>query len=221
MIIAGIATIPTRIKEVQKTIESLLPQVDRINLALNNFTGVPPEISMLNTEGKIWCFNTQGADEQKFRQVEGDIYLAADDDLIYPPDYVKVIKDRLQHYDIITFHGRNFNSFPITSYYHSAGSKYRCLDKVSGDITVQFGGTGCMAFKPSNFHPTLADFPSKYMADVHLSIKAMKEGKRIMCIKHESGWIKYQPVQHTIYDRFKDDDWEQTERINQAFAVAV
>lgn len=215
MIVAGIATIPSRIEQVKKTIESLLPQVGIINLALNNFSAIPTEFQ---DQCQIYPVLTQGSDEQKFRFVTGDIYLTADDDLVYPANYIQVIKDRLQHYDIISFHGRNFKSFPISSYYKSAGSKYRCLDKVSCDIPVQVGGTGCMAFRPSNFRVTLSDFPSKYMADVHLAIKAKKEGKKIMCIAHESGWIKYQPVSNTIYDRFRDNDFEQTERINEAFS---
>lgn len=220
MIVAGIATIPTRVNQVKKTIESLLPQVDIIVLSLNHFCAIPMDFPKQNL---VFIVN-QGSDEQKFFALDylhtkPGIFLSCDDDLIYPPDYVKVIKDRLEHYDIVTFHGRNFNSFPIQSYYKSAGSKYRCLDKVSTDIPVQVGGTGCMAFKPSNFNVTLADFPSKYMADIHLAIKAKKEGKKIMCIAHEANWIKYQPVNDTIYDRFKDRDFEQTERINEAFAV--
>lgn len=222
MIVAGIATIPTRIEQVKRTIESLLPQVDFIHVALNNFTAVPECVKLSRVMREI----TQGSDEQKFLTVQSarrasanSIYLSCDDDLIYPPDYVKVMKERLEHYDIVTCHGRNFNSFPIQSYYKSAGSKYRCLDKVSTDIPVMIGGTGCMAFRPDNFNISIADFPSKYMADIHFSIKARKEGKKIMCIAHEAGWIKYQPVENTIYDRFRDNDFEQTERINEAFTA--
>lgn len=224
MIVAGIATIPSRINQVKKTIESLLPQVDLIYVALNNFTASPDGLIYLaeySAGARVHLVRGQGSDEQKFYDVHGEIYLSCDDDLIYPPNYVEVIKQKLEQYDIITFHGRNFNSFPIQSYYKSAGSKYRCLDKVAQDVPVQFGGTGCMAFKPANFNVTLADFPSKYMADVHLAIKARKEGKRIMCIAHEAGWIKYQPVSNTIYDRFRDDDGEQTERVNEAFSATV
>lgn len=220
MVVAGIATVPSRINEVKRTIESLLPQVDIVFVALNNFTAIPTHLAQKGVFMKV----TQGSDEQKFLALDylhtkPDIFLTCDDDLIYPPNYVEVIKEKLALYDITSFHGRNFNHFPIHSYYKSAGSKYRCLDKVSIDVPVQVGGTGCMAFKPANFHVTLNDFPSKYMADVHLAVKAMKEGKRIMCIAHESGWIKYQQVQNTIYDRFKDSDFEQTQRMNQAFEL--
>lgn len=222
MTVAGIATIPTRIEQIKRTIESLLPQVDVIHVALNNFTVVPECVK----HGMVMREITQGSDEQKFLTVQSarqsspnSIYLSCDDDLIYPPDYVKVMKERLEHYEIVTCHGRNFNSFPIKSYYKSAGSKYRCLDKVSTDVPVMVGGTGCMAFRPANFSVSLADFPSKYMADVHLAIAAKKQGKRIMCIAHEAGWIKYQPVNDTIYDRFRDNDKEQTERINEIFSA--
>lgn len=218
MIVAGIATIPTRIEQVKKTIESLLPQVDSIHLCCNGNSTEPPCFYTPHlSHPKIGIFVGGGSDEQKFREITGDIYLSCDDDLIYPPNYVEVIKQKLERYDIVTFHGRNFNHFPINSYYKSAGSKYRCLDKVATDVSVQVGGTGCMAFNPDKFSISLKDFPSKYMADVHLAVKALKENKRIMCIAHEAGWIKYQPVPNTIYDRFRDNDWEQTERINAAF----
>lgn len=217
MTVAGLATIPTRIEQVKRTIESLLPQVERINLSMNNFTDYPKEFMCDGIYKKVYPLITQGTDEQKFRHVCGDYYFPCDDDLEYAPDYVRTMKERLEHYDIVTCHGRNFNTFPIRSYYKSAGSKYRCLDKVATDVPVMVGGTGCMAFRPANFKVSLADFPTKYMADIHLAIAAMKQGKRIMCIAHEAGWIKYQPVNDTIYDRFANDDAEQTALINANF----
>lgn len=221
MIVAGIATIPTRIEQLRKTIESLAPQVDRISVSLNHFThlNMCPEWLLYF---KIDAVITQGSDEQKFRRVEGDIYLSCDDDLIYPANYVEVIQEKLEQYDIISFHGRNFHKLPIDSYYRSKASRYRCLDKVAQDMPVQFGGTGCMAFKPGKFSVTLNDFPTKYMADIHFAIAARKAGKKIMCIAHESGWIKYQEVGNTIYDRFRNDDAEQTDYANRLFeTVAV
>lgn len=217
MIVAGIATMPTRITQLRRAIDSLLPQVDMINVSLNKFTAVPLFLKGEHYK-KVQCQITQGSDEQKFRFVAGDIYLSCDDDLEYPPNYVEVIKAKLEINDIITFHGRNFVYFPIESYYRSAKEKYRCLDTVKEDRYVEFGGTGCMAFKPSKFHVTLLDFYSEHMADIHMAIKVIKERKKILCIAHEAGWIKYQPVNDTIYDRFKNDDSEQTDRVNEAFS---
>lgn len=213
MIVAGLATIPNRILQVHNTIQSLLPQVDKINLSLNNYTDIPEVFK----HDKIDAQLTQGTDEQKFRKVEGDIYLACDDDLIYPTNYVELIKQKLERFEIVSFHGRNFHSFPIQSYYKSKCSKYRCLDKVAQDIQVQFAGTGCMAFKPERFMLTLKDLPRKYMADIQVAIEAKKAGIYPVCLAHESGWIQYQEVPNTIYDRFKNDDFEQTALVNKYF----
>lgn len=212
MIIVGIASIPARISQLINTVNSLYNQVDKINLSLNHYTAIPDELKLPKIEAEL----TQGTDEQKFRKVEGEIYLSCDDDLIYPEDYVKTIKDALTVYDnhILTFHGRNFDSFPIQSYYKSKARKYRCLDKVADDIPVQIGGTGCMAFKPDKFSLSLQDFPHKYMADIQLSIKAKNAGHKIICLAHESGWIKYQSVENTIFERFRNDDRLQTSLIN-------
>lgn len=213
MIVVGIASIPSRALQLKKTVESLLPQVDKINLSLNGYREIPK----IFKHDKVEIELTDGTDEQKFRKVEGDIYLSCDDDLIYPINYVEFIKHALENHDIITFHGRNFQSLPISSYYKSKSSRYRCLDKVAHDIYVQFGGTGCAAFMPEKFMLTLKDFPHKYMADIQFAIAAKKARKKIVCLAHEAGWIKYQEVGNTIFDRFKNEDFEQTALVNKYF----
>lgn len=212
-VVAGIATIPERVKQLEKAVLSLVNQVDKLNIALNNFKKVPDFLFDLP------CYNiirTNGTDEQKFRQVEGDIYLSCDDDLIYPPDYVQTILKGIEDYPdtILTFHGRNFHSYPVKSYYRDYSTKYRCLDRVEYDTYVQIGGTGCMAFEVDKFELSIEDFPFNFMADIQLSIKARNKGIPIVCLAHEAGWIKYQDVEDTIYDRFKGNDTKQTALVN-------
>ena len=210
-VIAGIATIPQRVQELINTINSLAPQVDMINVSLNGFDKPP------FSHPKVNWYITDGTDEQKFKKIEGDVYLSCDEDIIYPPDYVDIVKAKLEKYDIISFHGRSFKQFPIQSYYKSAASKYRCLDKVAVDISVHVGGTGVMAFYPEIFSLSLDELPYKYMADVQVAIAARRRGLRITCIAHEAEWIKYQQVTNTIYDRFKNNDATQTRLINEYF----
>lgn len=228
-IVCGIASIPSRFSQLINTVNSLLPQVDKINLSLNNYTAIPQELIHPKIEIEI----TQGTDEQKFRKVEGDIYLSVDDDLVFPYNYVAVIRNAFEEIDrmnfhlsalnseiaipILTFHGRSFDILPINSYYKSKSRRYRCLDKVAQDMPVQIGGTGCMAFITSTFSLTLKDFQYRYMADIQVALKARREGKKIICLAHESDWIKYQQVGNTIFDRFKDDDKLQTQLINSNF----
>lgn len=212
MIVCGIASIPSRFSQLITTVNSLLPQVDKINLSLNNYTAIPQELIHPKIEIEI----TQGTDEQKFRKVEGDIFLSCDDDLIFPYNYVATLRLAFEDYphSILTFHGRSFDILPINSYYKSKSRRYRCLDKVAQDMPVQIGGTGCMAFKPLNFLVTLKDFQYTCMADIQIALKAKREGKKIICLAHESDWIKYQQVGNTIYDRFRDDDKLQTSLVN-------
>lgn len=218
MIVAGIASIPSRINQLRQTILSLLPQVDKINLSLNNFTSIPDEFKNEHNY-KLHPLLTQGTDEQKFRKVEGDIYLSCDDDLIYPSDYVEETKLLLKVYEgnIVTYHGRRFHTFPVNSYYKDKSSRYRCLDVVSDDIQVHVGGTGCMAFYTKDFFLTLEDFKYRYMADIQVAIKARQQGKKIMCCAHQSGWITYQQVENTIYEKFRDNDRLQTSLVNNYY----
>ena len=92
MITASLATIPSRIPQLQKTVESLLPQVDRLNIFLNNYTTVPEFLNhdkiqlgfgdnSIGDAGKFyWASETKG------------FQMYCDDDIIYLGDYVAKMK---------------------------------------------------------------------------------------------------------------------------------
>lgn len=211
MTVCGIATIPERTAQLKNTLDSICPQVDVVYVYQNGKTNieVPGNVVLitgkdLGDAGKFWPM---------FSEVKCDIFFSVDDDLIYPPDYVETLKAKINaHNCIITCHGRTFNHHPIKSYYRDYAMKLRCLDQVHYDTLVQFGGTGAMAFKPEYFRPN--HFPTSNMADIHVAIQAKKEGKKIIAIEHQAGWIKYQQVENTIFERFKFDDAVQTGYVN-------
>ena len=142
-----------RINSLIKTIESIYHQCDEINICLNNYDGDIPKQFLDEKINLIFTDNSKG-DAFKFLNLENSdgYYLTIDDDLIYPPNYVEYMISNCKKYNnkkIIALHGKNFDEFPIISYYNSKKQIYHFLDEQNKDIKVQYGGTGVMCFHTS------------------------------------------------------------------------
>ena len=144
-----------RIESLVKSLESIIDQCDVINVTLNSHDGDIPEILYHDKINLILSDNSLG-DAMKFYMLDKSdgYFLTIDDDLIYPPNYVEYMITKCKEYGntrVMTLHGRNFSSFPITSYYRSATERYACLNTVNKNVLVQFGGTGVMCFHTELF----------------------------------------------------------------------
>lgn len=211
---ACIASIPEREKMLKKTIECLRPQVDGIRVALNNYTQLP---SFLNKNEVIFLDNSKG-DAGKFYfvdQLEGYIF-TCDDDLIYPPDYVKyMIQGINRHKCTVTLHGKTY-SLPIESFGRPLGN-YRCLDEVTSDGRVDIGGTGVMAWHSASLKVRFEDFQSKNMADLWFAKLCHEQGVKIMCLAHKKGNLAYQGPKQTIWDEEKKKGFAEQTKILKSF----
>lgn len=196
--VVGIATVKGREESLKDTIASLENQVDFINVYDGNIEG----------------------DKVKFSGYEKGIhYFSCDDDLIYPPDYCdKMIECWGRNGCIVSAHGRNFMQ-PITNY-HKNGIKFHCLHEVKEDVKIDCGGTGVMMLTGQlNF--SLDDFKEKNMADVWIAKFAKEQNIPIVCMAHESGWIKHSDkfdLRETIYERRKDNNEIETRLICKSFS---
>jgi len=141
MTTANIASLPSREKQLARTVKSLYNQVDLIYIRLNDYQEVP---QWLQDSKILTKTGPNEGDWAKFGNREEGYYFTCDDDIIYPSDYVKTLKDRMDG-DIVTIHGKNFKT-PIESYYHGALDKIRCDNEALQDKIVQIPGTGVMAF---------------------------------------------------------------------------
>ena len=159
-----------RIESLVKSLESIIDQCDVINVTLNSHDGDIPEILYHDKINLILSDNSLG-DAMKFYMLDKSdgYFLTIDDDLIYPPNYVEYMITKCKEYGntrVMTLHGRNFSSFPITSYYRSATERYACLNTVNKNVLVQFGGTGVMCFHTDLFKVGIDYFMAPNMADV-------------------------------------------------------
>ena len=204
-----------RIGSLEKTIKSIYNQCDVINIALNdNHNNIP--LFLYDTKINLFLTDNSLGDAFKFMSLmscEDGYFLTIDDDLIYPPNYVEYMIGKCKEYNntkVITLHGRNFNKFPIGSYYRSATERYSCLGTVKNDIKVQFGGTGVMCFHTNLMRIPLNHFKAPNMADVWVGKHCIETNIDIICAKHSKGYINYTHQQETIYDTHSRNDRIQT-----------
>lgn len=89
MIRAHLATFPIRSGILMQTVQTILPQVDRLFLCLNQYQAIPDELRDHDRiEAMIPERDLKDAGKFAFPPAPDDIVFTIDDDILYPPDYV-------------------------------------------------------------------------------------------------------------------------------------
>jgi hypothetical protein len=222
---AGVASMPQRIKSLKDAVYSILPQVGRLYVYLNNYDTIPDFL----VNDKIIVFNSADAfgdigDVGKFYACENHkgYFFTLDDDLIYPNDYVQkyiCAIERLQKKAIVTIHGRNYEPKPVKSYYKGHSQGFRCLNHQQDlELEVTVGGSGVMAWHTSTINFNLWDFKTTNMADIWAAVKAHKNNVPIILLKHSKTWLRESPNydnSFSIYSACFRKDKVQTDMFNQ------
>lgn len=193
-VVIGMATMPGREEACEKARESLEGQFDQLYLYANGMATID-----LTDNGKF-----AGLMLEK----EPCYYFSCDDDLIYPPDYIKRMIEAIDSTkSIVTCHGRVLLGENVP--YYTGHQVYACLGDVTYNGKIQVAGTGVTGFRTDYFNPVhLAVNSNQKMSDLIFSYYAMKEGNDIYMLPHQKGWIKHVdvPVSTSIHT---------TERVNQ------
>ena len=208
MITIGIASVPARAHMLIKTIESLLPQCDRIFIALNSYSEIPNEL----INPKIHCDlldNTLGDSAKILHARDHDCYFfSVDDDLVYPKNYCEYMISKIEQYGcIVTLHGRKFNNRPLKSCRRGFSLNYHCLHSYNYDAELDIGGSGVMAYHTSFFKPDVNEHKVKNMCDIWIAKQAHKRGVKIMGVAHIGTYLKYLNPQETIWQTCKIDGY--------------
>jgi hypothetical protein len=209
MIACGIATVPNRESMLLRVIESIIPQVNVLYIALNNYPEIPDS---LRDNPKIHCElcdNTLG-DSAKFLHVNDPdgYYFSIDDDLLYPKGYVQYMISKIEQYKcIVTLHGRVWRTRPIPSVKRGFSLNYHCLHTYNYDVELDIGGSGVMAFHTSFFKPDVREHLKSCMADVWIAKQAHEKGVKIMGVAHTNTYLRYLNPQETIWNTVRQDPY--------------
>ena len=114
MIVANIATYPPRRDSLAKVVNAIAPQVDQVNVVLNQYEGIPDEISQIEKVNPIIPPEDTKDVGKFYPDISGAKYVMMfDDDILYPADYVEKTVSRFEA----------LGDHPIIGSYH--GSIYR------------------------------------------------------------------------------------------------
>ncbi|HMA26077.1 MAG: hypothetical protein ACM33U_09125 [Solirubrobacterales bacterium] len=203
MIRADLASVPERRESLERTVRSLLPQVDRVGVYLNGYEDVPdcladPRVDVARSQehgdrgdtGKFWWSGS------------AELQLCCDDDLEYPPDYVERLVEGLRRHAgaACSFHGHLLRP-PFNSI--SRARTYHCLRRVDGDHQVHVAGTGVIGFCHDAISISPADFEHPNMADIWFACAAQRQRVRLFALAHEAGWLKHTAHERTIWSESK------------------
>lgn len=220
-IVASMAAMPERIKSFQLTIDSIINQVDVLNVYLNNWDVVPDFLS----DKKINIFRSQESgdlgDAGKFYPLKffDGYFFTLDDDLVYPLNYVSTMIEKINQYNrksFICVHGNKLPDYPLKSYYYDKKGVHFTKELIA-DLVVDVPGTGTLAFHSSLYSVCMNDFKKANMSDIWLYAVAKEEKIPVVSIERKKYWL-YSSIQgedtKSIYSRFKDNDIDITNLVN-------
>ncbi len=216
MITAGMATIAGREDSLKDAVDSLMSQgIDRLYLYFNDYE---PPLWAVDDHKIITLFGPDEGDMGKFRGIDKiqGVFLVCDDDLIYPPDYVRTITDALERYKntIVSFHGSIMMENWVSYYRDRAG--IACLQAFPFDVCAHVLGTGVLALNTNDIDIKWKDPENlpRNMSDVHLSAVARRKNIPLIGLAHEANWLI-----HTTKIDMKQTIWHQVNEVDKNDSV--
>ncbi len=215
LIRANIVTIPERIESLEKCVNSLLPDVDEIFVALNGHKTVP---SFLNHPKITYqLLDNSLGDAAKMLTLENfnGYVIILDDDLSMRKGNVDYFISKIdEHKGVVSLLGKKYGNRPIESFRKSYTELYRCLGHVAKDAKCDLIGSGACGFHTDIFRPDMNLFSIKRnMADIWLAKQCFQQGIPLWVIAHPIPFVTYSNPDWRIWKDDYDDEY-QTEILN-------
>ncbi len=201
-ITAAMATYPGRRHIVPAVIDTLLPQVDRLFVYLNNYDDVPDFIRQHPQRERI-AFILDPASQKRaaakfcwLDQMRG-YHLVCDDDILYPPDYASRMIDAIERWKrraVVGVHGVVFDT-NIEDARSSRRAVFKFPTSMPADTPVHFLGTGTVALHSDILGSLdVSRFQSYPIAnDEILAVSARKAGVPMICVARDADWLEPHP----------------------------
>ncbi len=213
---ASLASYPVRESSLRRTVASILPQVDKLNVYLNNYDGIQTFLQ----DPKITVARSQEhgdlRDSGKFfflHDVVPGYHFTIDDDIVYPPNYVqhqilKILQYRKQA--VVGIHGVTFAN-PIERFYKDRDvTEFWKAAEV--DQVVNLLGSGTVAYHTSTVELKFQDFQVPGMVDLWLAVAVKRQQVPMIATARSRSWLT--PIAQKdrgLYGEFLDNDGVQTE----------
>ena len=196
-VIAAMASIPSRRQMLRDAVESLLLQCDLVRVFLNEYPDVPEFLD----HARIQVRRSQDWDDKgdagKFgwidAQDEPGYRIAADDDLIFPPDFARRmirVLERHANRAIAAAHGVYVKQ-PFAHYYdRESRSVIYFQEALERERSVHILGTNALMYHSVFVKMTWDDFMFRNMADIFLARYAQKNRIPMICADRPRLWVR-------------------------------
>ncbi|RNF84357.1 FkbM family methyltransferase [Montanilutibacter psychrotolerans] len=214
-----LASFPPRRSALRAAIDSLIDQVDRIFVYLNEYDEVPQFLKHPRITVKIGGEDLR--DNGKFYfgpELPEGYCFTVDDDIVYPPDYVQRLIRKIELYGrkaLVGVHGTIFAK-PIVSYFADR-TLFHFKHPLERDRIVNQLGTGTLAFHTSLWRPSHTAFASTGMVDAWIAVEAAKRGIPLIVVDRKRNWLK--PMEEpsgappSLFEEYRQRDSAQTELV--------
>jgi hypothetical protein len=215
-VIASMASIPSRRAMLRDAVDSLLLQCDRVRVFLNDYAEVPKFLHHARVEFRRSQDWDDKGDAGKFGWIDGQdepgLRVIADDDLLFPPDFVRHMSERLASYDnhaFVAVHGVLLRQ-PVTQYYAPESRHVLYFESsLKSDQTVHVLGSNALVYHSSILHLRQDDFMFRNMADIFLARYAKENAIPMIAVARPWRWVR-QNTQATPFDTIYESSKNRT-----------
>lgn len=231
MIVAQIATIPSRSKTVLTAAYSLMFQVDHVNLILNGPWRKRDITELKNRIPRHTNINVilpdgyeKGSDGWKFyglKKYSPETYFViADDDIEYPEDFVATMKEMHKGNEVLTVMGKILKPRPIRSFYRDELKCFKTFEENEKIERVEIPGTCGMLLQRYCCDDLDHTFFKSVNSDVWMGVYCKQKNLPAFVVPHSANWLKNlmpELPQNTpsVFDTYKNADGHMTEVINR------
>lgn len=216
-----LASFPPRKAMLRQVVASLIDQVDRIYIYLNQYDEVPSFLKHPRITVKTGGEDLR--DNGKFfyvPELPSGYVFTVDDDIVYPPDYVQALIRKIELYGrkaVVGLHGTIFAN-PLVTYF-AERTLLHFKHPLERDRIVDQLGTGTVAFHTSLWRPSHTDFSSTGMVDAWLAVGAARRGISMVAVGRKRNWLHPIPdasgATPTLFDEYRSKDGPQTALVKQ------
>ena len=216
MVTASVASFPAREGQLRHVISSIMPQVDRIYVYLNNYEDTPEFLA----DEKIHVASSKDHGDQRdngkfffVSEIEKGFHVVLDDDIHYPEDYVAkmLVKSKVYgHQCALGVHGVRL-ARPMERFYEGRNVSV-FWGRQEHDWVVHLLGTGTVFYSANRLRLSRENFGAPGMADVWFAAAARRQGVPLVSIARDKQWLKQlQTDDDGIYNESRGRDDLQTD----------
>ena len=231
MIVANLATYPPRAEFLPNVVAAISPQVDRLNIVLNEYASVPEFLSgYSNVNTIIPDHDTKDAGKFFPDCARAEYVLLIDDDIVYPDDFVALSIARMRALGP----GRYLGGYHC-SIYNRPGLRPISIKSIKANIRFWVSPSHIVRFRRILFfghhilNPVIvdqigsgtaiirgADFPpyefmksSQRFVDVRLARWCFEQGIVRVSLPRKKGWLRGSDSEGVVFEETIHGDFTQ------------